>query len=1452
MRSGPIRPEPRGGWARALACGVMVGVVSWACAQTGRTPVYPDDAPVAGESLARVVELARSGNQAEAVRALQALLDGRADRVLATDDDPDLFVTVRSRAHAALLGDPELLEWYRRIEGPRADRMLEQGRVGEVERTRQLTPAGFGATLRLAERELHASAFESARMRLESLLGHPDLSGERASDASRLAWRVWAALPRDSVGRSASRLGEGRGAAGLGVDSGRPAGIDALQWPVGARERVSTPWTAAPGLDVSQVVSSPLHTRELVPAHELGAMRRLGRGPSSRAQPGWMMPAVVGDVVYVNDGARVGAWDRFTLEPIWRVKPVPPAGLDARVAQLGARIGADGQAPGTVAVGPGVVVAVTGRPLREDTSEPVVLHGLDRRTGSVRWSWHPGLHDASMAGGEIDEPVLIDGDTAVVFVVVRGQSRRLWSEVAFGLDVWDGSVRWVRPIGSAGTLPYASDTPLSRGAAAHNGVVYRVSASGLVAAVEAHLGRVRWVRRTSGTSPIGRRDTDLGPAGAWASAAPIVERGRVIFATPDGERVMAIETSSGRELGARSGDGLGTPRYLLRVGDRLIAVGSGGVMAVPLGSFPSGDARTVWAGSGTPVVGRVVVAGGRLLIPTSSGLEVAHIAGDRGSAMGVELDASGQLVPVEGQLLVADETSVHSYLVWDVAERVLVERMERSPDDPEPALTFLELAYQSGRSERVVEAAERALASIGRADPGAQETARARARLFDALARIVDQGRRPGVRGVWEGLAPDLLGLLERVAVSSRQRLVHRLALGVEFERTDPIRAMEIYGRIVEQSELGSAQWSGGAFPISGRAEAARRLRDLSHGLDTEQVLAVGREASDRASMLGESAAAGSYETLALRYPVAGVTPMLWLRAGDAHDGAADRSRAMRAWGSGLKAASMLPREARDGRFSETVTALTTRQAAVLREQGRLEELAMLLERVDRTVGDVDLVGGPEGRARLRERLDGWRSERVRLARIGPELGREVQTVGPGRLLEAVLDRSGDAGYAGYALLASAGDVPGTEVVSAIETGQTGAGVVAERWRTEIPGRAVVLEADRRWVDLVALGEGAGRLLRLDAQTGERAWETESVAAMLYGSISEAARSHAGHRAIVRTPPDGRISAGDLVVGSGSGVVVVADRVGRIAGVERRTGKRLWSSSTSIGRVHDLAVSGGVVSLAGMDAWDPGQGERMVLVTLDVRTGRELASFSLDGSGDVRGRAGGGPSGEIQSDGPRWIRPGPDGTMLLGLDRGVMRIDPVEGGALWAVEGQGLGSSLDAWVRGGSLIVLDAERRIRIGAAMDGSGLDGLEPGLESFAQVSEIVAHSVDAWGESRVVLAGDAGMVVVDGMGRVVGADAIGARGASGGGASLGVAGVGVGESRAVIVVAGRGDEGASARVHMVDRTGRLIADPIEVRWAREGSGASGVSLLDGVVLIETGGAVVAMRAPAIDSGV
>ena len=304
----------------AIVYVILLVVSGRVCSAQPGSPVYPDDSPSASAALAAMAGMVSSGNADEAVRTLQQLLDESGDRVVGSADDEALFVSVRGAVHRQLLAEPELMARYRAAFSGRAQALLDEGRIQEVEQVYLMTSAGYEAALRLCQRQLEDARFNAALITLNQVEEHPDRAGDLGGmgdmgdkGAAMLAAQIARYLPREEVVALARRWAVEAGAGEVDVSPfDRPALADV---------QVLTPMDGGEALIADQIPPKPMWSVRLENDGSL-VMRATSGRPLREPRPGlWTYPTIADDVLLVNDTVWIRAWDRYTLEPLWRVKP---------------------------------------------------------------------------------------------------------------------------------------------------------------------------------------------------------------------------------------------------------------------------------------------------------------------------------------------------------------------------------------------------------------------------------------------------------------------------------------------------------------------------------------------------------------------------------------------------------------------------------------------------------------------------------------------------------------------------------------------------------------------------------------------------------------------------------------------------------------------------------------------------------------------------------------------------------------------------------------------------------------------------------------------------------------------------------------------------------------------------------------------------------------------------
>jgi len=1399
--------------ARLVGVVLVLGLSAGALAQVPN-PVYMDDSPRARDALGQIDALIAAGNQAEAVRALQRLLDDDADRVIETIEDAHLLVSVRRRVHERLLGDADMLERYRAAESERARAMLGAGESGAVERSRLLTPAGFDAALVVAREHLEAARFEAARLTLEQLETHPDRAGDaaRARDASAALALVASYLDRPSLWARAERWS-------------REASPDrrAVAWPEAAGVRSLDPTHAGPEMDPATLLPTPMRTVDLRPGRrETERPARSGRGGSLIEAP-WLYPAVVGDVVYVSDGQAISAWDRFTLAPRWRVVPRgsdAAAIMDEPFTARQVRFARTVEDANVVVVADRLAIAATGMAASGGRTGDTRLHALDRRTGRVLWSVAPDALDPQLVEATVRGPAVVEGDTAVVSLRKFQQSRRVVSLYLAGLDVGTGELRWLRLLGSAGSLGFqtvgrASDWPLL-----HEGIVYRADELGLVAAVEAATGRVVWARRMPA---IGRQGYPF--TLPWATNQPVPDSETLLLIAPGRQAVVRLDRATGAMLGVRNAADLGEPDYLVRVGDRLAAVAQNQIAFVPIAEVESAAPASLRFGE-DGIVGRVVVSGERLLAPVPEGVAVID-PGAPANARIVRLDASGNLLALDSQLLVLGNERLHSYLVWEEAARVLGRRMEETPDDPDPAITFAELAYRAGKPDRIIGACDAALAAIDR-DPTSEANRASRERLFGVLRTMVEAASR---RWFSEGAADpsrpdappsprdepvigdlrlleDLIGRLGRVADAPEQRVAHLLALGRlrEVQNRHAV-AVEVYQSVLADAALSGAAWTGPTLSVRADVEASRRVRRIATERGLGLYAPFEAEAAQRLAGAGD---AGALEAIARRFPMAEAGARAWMRAAESHERAGRAPAATAALEAGIEvlearaAAGSAPDRGLLGELAGRLVTTLVRSGRYDSAADRLAALSAKHSRLALTVG-----GTPVDAESLRAELLGRRESARRLAAIGATVERESVQALRGWSLLRPLVREGAHRDAGGALLAS----PERSAVALWTPDPNGPGLV-QRWEATLSAVPTLLRMDPEAAVVYVPGDSGGTFARLSAADGAVAWQTQPVADLLAGKADGAL----GDDVLTETPLDGPVRYSDLLVALDEQTLAVVTRSGAVAVVDLATGRTLWTARTDAMVVHDADAGAGLLAIGGAGRRaDEAAEPEPVLAVYDLRTG-----LLLNRIGDVVGRV-------------RWVRVTPRGRLVAGLERGILALTPPAADFDWIATDEAAQVSAGAWTLDDRLFLLTAEGDLRLGSVSTGRLR---EVPLETRNRVEPTASADLAPLGD-LALFGSTRGLVVFGEAARLVGADALDG--------SVRFIAPALGSPHSVAVET-RGTPDAEGRgsTHAVmifeSQTGRLVA----TERVLLGAPPRRVALVEGRILITAGQTTLVLPAP------
>ncbi len=1292
--------------ARPIALALLAAAACFPAAVVAqRRTVFPDEGVGTRDAVIRVRELSDAGNTPEALRVLQKTLESEGGQVVLSPSDPDVYISVRAHIHDLLLANPALLTRYRQEQEPAARALLDQNRVAEAESTRLLTASGFEAALRLAQSELESARFESARLMLQQLEQHPDrVKGSRlAADAAMLAAMLVPYLPREDVRAWATRWALEAGLdAKLVPTTPAPVPADAASAGVSSLHPQRTP-------DLSTVPASPLQSVALdierLESERIADPRQFQQRFTNTP---WIIPTLKDGVVYVNDGRRITAWDAATLGELWQVAPSrisPRTGAELDFGDSFVQSGAtQKEDAATVTVGQGVAVAVTGIAEARGRRGDRRLHAIQAATGRLLWSIDPAALSDKLIGGAVYGPPLIEADTVVIAVRSVGFTRRETKLYMVGVNLYTGALKWHRLVGTMQNQQlFGRSQGRPDAAVIHQGVVYRGDEIGVLCAYEVATGRPVWLRTMPAHRFFDFSQVQRGEAvPPQEMCMPVIDGDALAYVEYPKGRVVRVALSNAALLASRDGSSLGDPRYLLKVGAHLVCVGGNRIAIVEADKLESGQAHLVSAVGKSSIQGRVTSAGDRILVPLEGG---ASLIDPRDPAAEVHADflCSGNLlVAGEGSrthLLSVDTTRLHTFLRWEEAESILTARVAEKPKDAQPLLTFVELAARTGRSERVPELADRALALLDAqaAAPGAMQQ---RAKLFTLLLELVRSSRTAWTTAT---PAPELgaarpikdVALLESVidrlgrAAESAPHLVAMLLerAWLAERQNNPTAAIEAYQQVLVDSALCMVELDPGARLggpdtrassfTNARTEATDRLTALVKRVGPAPYAAFDEEA---ARLLADTDASDAEKLadLARAYPVAAVTPEAWNRASGAYAMRGNHAAAKLAAGSGLSAAELgaaIGREAQEPMLARLAGSLLARATAPADAEPAYRLMQRLARQSPALAIEFNGSVAPPSQiaAALRERL----ASRSGIPLIGPTLSRNVQVIESWEPLEPVVRNTrGNSGDC--VVMTDEGEKLISMWAVAAEDNR-----LRMLWSKPYQMRPIVIRITPDDTLLFWPSSTGGAIEAVATADGASRWRTAEFASLFQ---DEPAPRDPNER--LATPLDGPVRPNDLVVTADGNTLVLVQRRGRAGAFDLATGNALWTTSLELNRVYEIEQAGDYVVVGGTTQ---GRGERAVpgVIAINKRTGKEVSRVPAKDLGDHA----------------RWIRAaGSD--VVVATANGLLRFTPATGNVAWTTNGAPGASSFAGWVVGEGLFVLDGDVNLWWVSLKDGSHAD--------------------------------------------------------------------------------------------------------------------------------------------------
>lgn len=411
-------------------------------------------------------------------------------------------------------------------------------------------------------------------------------------------------------------------------------------------------------------------------------------------------PAVIDDLVLVNDGRQIHAWNLYSGKPYWDVSREDGDVLYPVVADPSPMMPVRpvvGQADWTVTVANGRVFArmgsaVTTPAATEFRDLPVELVCLDISQGEGQLLWKQTADDLAPAAGELPvwrwegSPIVEGG--RVYTVLSRRRPQLEWSIAC--LDAESGLMLWQRPLGITRPTPpdhenRASSLLLTSG----GGQLYLATGWGAIVAVDPQNGLVNWA-----VTYESRTATD----GFLGTIPLLYADGQLFAALLDGDRLACLDAVTGRFVWSRP---LTEPlQQLLGVAQgRLIASGRS------LWGFDASQGNLVWSVPASEPedwgYGRGVLAGDQVLWSSKDSLWFINQADgtllrEHPLKQPDRVRTGGNLIVCQGVVLIAGEERLTAYGEYARLQDELQQPLSHHRQELRRELKLAEMAWRTG------------------------------------------------------------------------------------------------------------------------------------------------------------------------------------------------------------------------------------------------------------------------------------------------------------------------------------------------------------------------------------------------------------------------------------------------------------------------------------------------------------------------------------------------------------------------------------------------------------------------------------------------------------------------------------------------------------------------------------------------------------------------------------
>ncbi len=1180
-------------------CVLLSAAVADAQVKMPQLAVYVEDSQAAQDLLDQAKSLIEQKRISEAAAVYRKVMEEYPTKLARTSEK--MYADVRRRVLTDVVGNPELLEAYRRLEEPGAQRALAAASLPAPNRAaleavigRYLPcPSGLEAGLRLAALYLEAANPDDAAGVLDELASHPDLKSQQSR------WEMLQAAVGIFSGDQA-RYEKHLASLRKLNDTVAIAAVERWSKSVHRPDRDHAINPALQQVDaiVPENLPAALWTIKLPDPFGEGVreaiIRNNGINDPNASPAMHPVPVVHGERILINNGAAVLALDQNSGRRLWSY-----ARPDTSGAQLNPLIQMTGPLADqrSVLIDDDRVVTVMGFAVPVNMNWQVRSSGtslvcLRESDGQPLWRVEPGDADPALTNAYFHGTPLADHNRILV-MARRNQGSGFQDAYVVALDAQTGRPIWTRYLSSAIATSRNSSSPLSQ-MVLSSGRLYISDNLGSVNCLESRNGAVVWLH----VMPAQATELDMAfgrprRGSAWNTPAPLLVEAGLIVASLDVNRpAQLLNPNTGELIRELDGDAWLGANTFFRVKQGILCVGTTVYLLDDKTLEEKWNNRVTGAERSESFRGRAAVTTDRILLPQRDRIVVLNLNDGKTIAQ-FPTDSPGSLLAIDGQIVVSDSDSLQNHLEWTIALDRLRREIKNNLSDPEPGLSLAAVAITNKQAEAATEGADAALAALRRHHSGVDGDA---PQLSDArFQHAFDQLLTFAMMPTDTALRQAMYDRVGSIASTPQQEVAYQIGVaGFLADSSIPEAAVDHYQAVLADTTLSSQLYHRGSVTREAGMEARLRIADLIQANGVKVYAKYEAQAADRLHELQNTADAIQLLEVARQYPLSGSAPSALLAAANVLAAAGDTNSAI----------VQLRRVYNYGPETNVYAQAIGRLVEIYESTGRTREARFWLEQTRRLNPKLQPIraGTPIDTATWLEELAAKPSLESPLPVITTPLAQPRVLTGrlliPTAQLEETWPRDQMLIQTGGKLALLAGPH------------------LAVKWETDVPIAPLTLISMSDGQAILWNG-GDGRLTVIDLAAGKPLWPERLARPLLDEVGTDAqrlAQASVEERRIIELANNGPLiipgrnvpqPADDtFFLRVNDSVICLGDRAGRLVGIERATGRVLWKLLCPMNQLESLEISEDSLVVSGITASGTDAAGGSVIV-LDALTGEQ-------------------------------------------------------------------------------------------------------------------------------------------------------------------------------------------------------------------------------------------------------